>query len=760
MPKKKDKKDKKETEKEKEKIIGPLLELVMIVKNSGDILGECLLRNKKYIDYWTILDTGSTDNTPDIIREAMVGVPGELHFSDFTTFAETRNKAFDLAQKKCKYMIVLDDSYEIFNGEKLRAYLEKSNADAIYPKIGIVKEGTFLESYYSDRITKTSSGIRYKYRVHEVPNLLPKHKKEYIDKPEEAFYIIDHKDDNQIKRTQARFQNDIRNLLLDQIDYPGDPRIVYYLAHTNFLLKDIKEAIRYNKMLLKMTHDDEYVFYAENSLVTLEMDNEEITTEIFRKKLQKIQNRHMNRAEPSYKLAVSFYEEGNLEKIEQIVNNLIKCPAPDVNKTTFEYDIYDYSIPYLYCEVKCKLGKFQEAVPILQNLLSIYPNDQKLLNMKYAICDNLTISSTRLAPKTMAIHTGNLPFDWDPDVTKPGQKISGSEYMAIYMAREFRDLGYRVFVFGSFENIKKKIDNQKTIEGIQYIDVSFFSNFCLTYIVDVLIVSRQLGNLAYYENIKSVYLWLHDILPVGDFRFIQMHREKFKGMICVSEWQKRYTMKHTKLDEHFFHVSRNAIHPKRFLQQSIEPIERTPFRFIFTSDPNRGFSNLVEMIPWIKERYPTSTFYMFGKSDQVNEKDRKSIDKLHETYQHQPFIFLRPRILQDELVKELQKSDIWLYPTCFEETYCISAVEAMASGCLVVAFSYAALCEVVGDRGVTVDLNSENRDRANRQLFDEMCNVLDDPQKKREITERGYEWALKQDFHSLALDWKKRFFTA
>ena len=440
------------------------------------------------------------------------------------------------------------------------------------------------------------------------------------------------------------------------------------------------------------------------------------------------------------------------------MNNLIKCQTPEVTKTTFDYDIYDYSIPYLYCEVKCKLGKFQEAVPTLKGLLSIYPYDQKLLNMKYAICDNLTISSTRLAPKTMVIHTGSLPFDWDPDTSIPGQKISGSEYMAIYMAKEFRDLGYRVFVFGSFENIPKKIDNQKTIEGIQYIDGSFFSNFCLTYIVDILIVSRYLDNLAYYENIKSVYLWLHDILPVGDFRFIQMHRDKFKGMICVSEWQKRYIMKHTKLDEHFFNVSRNAIHPKSFLQQSIEPIQRTPFRFIFTSDPNRGFSNLVEMIPWIKERYPTSTFYLFGKSDQIIEKDQKSIEKLHETYSE--FIFLRPRILQHELVKELQKSDIWLYPTCFEETYCISAVEAMASGCLVVAFSYAALCEVVGDRGVTVDLNSENRDTANRRLFDRMCNVLDDPQKKEEITERGYEWALKQDFHSLALDWKKRFFTA
>lgn len=75
-----------------------LLELVMIVKNSGEILRKCLRKNKEYIDYWTILDTGSTDNTPDIIRDELKDVPGKLHFSEFTNFADTRNKSIDLAK--------------------------------------------------------------------------------------------------------------------------------------------------------------------------------------------------------------------------------------------------------------------------------------------------------------------------------------------------------------------------------------------------------------------------------------------------------------------------------------------------------------------------------------------------------------------------------------------------------------------------------------------------------------------------------------
>ena len=58
---------------------GNLLELVMIVKNSGDEIIPMLNAIKNYIDHWTILDTGSTDNTMDNIRNTLKDVPGNLY---------------------------------------------------------------------------------------------------------------------------------------------------------------------------------------------------------------------------------------------------------------------------------------------------------------------------------------------------------------------------------------------------------------------------------------------------------------------------------------------------------------------------------------------------------------------------------------------------------------------------------------------------------------------------------------------------------
>ena len=153
------------------------------------------------------------------------------------------------------------------------------------------------------------------------------------------------------------------------------------------------------------------------------------------------------------------------------------------------------------------------------------------------------------------------------------------------------------------------------------------------------------------------------------------------------------------------------------------------------------------MIPWIKEKYPQSTFYIFGKKEQITDEILLFINE-------NDYIYLSPRISQEKLTIELKKSDVWLYPTVFSETYCISAVEAMASGCLVVSKKIAALTEIIHDRGVLV----EDGENSNRELFKELCIVLDDPKKKEEILDRSITWALKQDFYTLSLEWKKHLF--
>ena len=92
------------------------------------------------------------------------------------------------------------------------------------------------------------------------------------------------------------------------------------------------------------------------------------------------------------------------------------------------------------------------------------------------------------------------------------------------------------------------------------------------------------------------------------------------------------------------------------------------------------------MIPKIKQRYPETTLVIYTRIEHIE-------DKVMETIKSMDYVSLNSRVSQDIIKDELLKSDVWLYPTNFPETYCISALEAMAAGCLVAGVKYAGLTD-------------------------------------------------------------------
>jgi glycosyltransferase involved in cell wall biosynthesis len=62
----------------------------------------------EWIDYWVIVDTGSTDGTQEIIREFMKGRPGELHQSYWVNFAHNRNEVLEHSKGKGDYLLFID----------------------------------------------------------------------------------------------------------------------------------------------------------------------------------------------------------------------------------------------------------------------------------------------------------------------------------------------------------------------------------------------------------------------------------------------------------------------------------------------------------------------------------------------------------------------------------------------------------------------------------------------------------------------------
>lgn len=84
--------------------------LNMIVKNESAIIERCLNSLVDQIDYWVIVDTGSTDNTQQIIKDFMQkhNIPGELVERPWVNFSHNRSEALELAENKADYILLCD----------------------------------------------------------------------------------------------------------------------------------------------------------------------------------------------------------------------------------------------------------------------------------------------------------------------------------------------------------------------------------------------------------------------------------------------------------------------------------------------------------------------------------------------------------------------------------------------------------------------------------------------------------------------------
>jgi GR25 family glycosyltransferase involved in LPS biosynthesis len=84
----------------------------MIVKNESHIIERTLENLLKYISfsYWVISDTGSTDNTKEIIIEFFKnkGIKGELVEHAWKDFGHNRSKALECAYGKSDYVFIFD----------------------------------------------------------------------------------------------------------------------------------------------------------------------------------------------------------------------------------------------------------------------------------------------------------------------------------------------------------------------------------------------------------------------------------------------------------------------------------------------------------------------------------------------------------------------------------------------------------------------------------------------------------------------------
>jgi len=218
----------------------PTLTLCMIVKNESHIILECLNSVYKYIDYWVICDTGSTDNTKEIITNFFKekGIPGEIHDHEWKNFGHNRTQALVEGRKWCsengldleKVYFLLIDADMIFPGESLRRIIHQAD-------LWDVKQQNPSIIYSNLRAVRASLDVVCVCPTHEyydirTPNAT---RKTYND------VVIQDVGDGGSKSDKA--ERDIRLLKEALTTDPKNPRYWFYLANTYRDIGDYQNAV-------------------------------------------------------------------------------------------------------------------------------------------------------------------------------------------------------------------------------------------------------------------------------------------------------------------------------------------------------------------------------------------------------------------------------------------------------------------------------------------------------------------------------------
>ena len=511
-----------------------LLQLVMIVKNSGPDIIKMLNNVRNSIDEWTILDTGSSDNTCENITSTLKNVPGNLYKEDFIDFATSRNRVLELAGRSSTFLIMLDDTYHLDNGKELRKFLKKEVKKSVPVYTVQIKDNKTC--YPSKRILRANANIRYKYPIHEIVDC-----KNFKPSP---VLILDKVSEYMKNRSMNRYINDIRLMQSFLKITPKDRHIRFHLAKTYSIKNKNDESLDLLNSLISEENKDETDYLSRYLYIGVRSSmGKDINDDNF---LLDFANKYTNYIEPAY-LVASYYRAKN--EPDKAFGWIFKCLSQDYKNIcqTINYKIINIEIPYLAADLAISVKEYSVAEKVLKKYVDIN-RDNRLINMVYAISDIKQQPGKVLNAPIVVIHASNTVKLWNSK--KLTNKGSGSELMAIGIAETLTRLGYRVFIFGAFKNERESSEGM--FKGVQYIDSSSYWDFLLTYKVNYLIVSREVTNLVYLNNVEKVFLWLHDILPFSSFSessmvsassSIQYHEKKFKKILCLCEWHKNFVSK-------------------------------------------------------------------------------------------------------------------------------------------------------------------------------------------------------------------------
>lgn len=311
----------------------------MIVRNESAILERCLLSVLPYLSCYVVCDTGSTDNTVEIVERVLSGIPGEVHSFPFRDFGQARNEALDRARRSTleyEYLLLIDADMELVVSDlRFRERLSRPGY--------LVRQVSGSLGYQNVRLLAREGQARYVGATHE-----------YLDlgappEPLQGVTMLDHACGSS---RSSKTERDLALLSASLQESPDDARSYFYLAQTLREAGRFEEAIAAYQRRIDLGGWAEEVWYSRFMIARCRQARGE-AAEFLADCLEAYQLRP-SRAEPLHALSQHYRMEGRNELSALFCEAGLRIPLPD-DLLFVEEEIYrtgfrqELSISGYYC---------------------------------------------------------------------------------------------------------------------------------------------------------------------------------------------------------------------------------------------------------------------------------------------------------------------------------------------------------------------------------------------------------------------------
>lgn len=188
-------------------------------------------------------------------------------------------------------------------------------------------------------------------------------------------------------------------------------------------------------------------------------------------------------------------------------------------------------------------------------------------------------------------------------------------------------------------------------------------------------------------------LWAHHAYdqPV----FVNFDHNTVNHIVSPSQWNKDQLVKYHNVPEYKISVIPNGV------ADIFSYSDKKTKTMIYTSIPYKGLEVLARIIPKIHQVHPDTKFKIFSSMSLYGPSNDQFIN-IYDHLKTLPYVEYSAAVDQAELVPHYQEAAFFIHPNIWEETFCVSMVEAMKSGAYPIITNIGALAEVAGENNASV----------------------------------------------------------